>query len=183
MMSATVATRKRGGALGFWALIATQTQGAFSDNAFKLIIVLALPSFALGLSPERAEWIEGYGVFFSLLLFTLPWVLFPGFAGFLSDKFTKSRVIIWTKIWELCVMAVGLLAFINENVYLLFGMLFMMSMQSAFFQPREVRRGAGNDAGNAVVVGERRPEPDVDYRGHAGYGRCGSVAGCDFGRA
>ncbi len=134
-MSSLAPQRMRGSGLGFWALIATQFQGAFSDNAFKLLIIMALPAFAGGMSPAASEWMADYGTFFAMLLFTLPWVLFPGYAGFMGDKFMKRRVATWTKIWELCVVAVGLVAFINENVYLLFAMLFMMAMQSTFFSP------------------------------------------------
>ncbi len=134
-MSSTTTQRVRGSGLGFWALIVTQFQGAFSDNAFKLLIMLSLPTFALAQGTESSDWITRFGTGFALLLFTLPWVLFPGYAGYLGDRFMKSRVAAWTKIWELCVVAVGLLAFINENVYLLFAMLFLMAMQSTFFSP------------------------------------------------
>jgi acyl-[acyl-carrier-protein]-phospholipid O-acyltransferase/long-chain-fatty-acid--[acyl-carrier-protein] ligase len=134
-MTTTTAGKIRGGGTGFWALIATQFQGAFSDNAFKLLIILALPTFAMELGDQSAERVAKYGTYFAMLLFTLPWVLFPGYAGYMGDRFTKSRVASWTKIWELCVVAVGLVAFINQNIFMLFAMLFMMAMQSTFFSP------------------------------------------------
>jgi len=134
-MSATTTQRVRGSSFGFWSLIVTQFQGAFSDNAFKLLIILALPTFAAGLGEQSAEGVAKYGTYFAMLLFTLPWVLFPGYAGYLGDRFMKCRVASWTKIWELCVVAVGLVAFINESIFLLFAMLFMMAMQSTFFSP------------------------------------------------
>jgi hypothetical protein len=67
--------RPRGGLLGFWALIATQFQGAFSDNALKwLMSFLILES---SVSRERRDFLF---ILVVPLVFAIPFVAFsiPG---------------------------------------------------------------------------------------------------------
>ena len=65
----------RGGLLGFWALIVTQFQGAFSDNAMKwLVSFLVLES---GVSREQRDFLF---VLVVPMVFAIPFLLFsiPG---------------------------------------------------------------------------------------------------------
>ena len=65
----------RAGLLGFWALIATQFQGAFSDNALKwLVSFLVLES---SISREQRDFLF---VLVVTLLFAIPFLVFsiPG---------------------------------------------------------------------------------------------------------
>ncbi|MBN2308046.1 MAG: MFS transporter, partial [Candidatus Hydrogenedentes bacterium] len=114
---------------GFWALIATQFQGAFNDNAFKFIIIFSLPAIL-----TDPGW-QGRVTPFSSFLFTIPWILFAGFAGAVGDRYSKRTVAIATKYWEVGVMVFGLVAFWLRSPSLIWAMLFMMAMQSAFFSP------------------------------------------------
>ena len=136
-MSATTAeggrAERSGGLSGFWALIATQFQGAFNDNAFKFIIIFSLPAI-LANQEWGVQW-ERRITPLSTFLFTVPFVLFPGYAGTLGDRFSKRTVAIATKYWELLVMMVGLAAFVLREPLLIWAMLFMMAMQSTFFSP------------------------------------------------
>ena len=121
---------------GFWALIITQFQGAFNDNAFKLLICYFLLRASLGTgSDAQDEALATQISSLAALLFAVPWILFPGYAGALADRFSKQKVTVWTKYWELLVMVVGFVAFRLGSTTLLWTMLFMMSMQSAFFSP------------------------------------------------
>jgi len=120
---------------GFWALVATQFQGAFNDNLFKTIIVLFLIQ-------EAMRWGKGAGesgtaaiAGFATVLFSLPFVLFPGFAGALADRFSKRHVSIMTKYWEVGVMALSFVAFILGSTAMVWALLFLMAMQSTFFSP------------------------------------------------
>ncbi len=112
--------------LGFWALLMTQFQGAFSDNVYKLIIIFYAKTL-----------VEDTGSVTSLAtaVFNLPWLLFPAIAGALGDRFSKKRVTVWTKIWELGVMSMGVIAVFFSSPVLLFFTLFLMAMQSTFFSP------------------------------------------------
>lgn len=117
----------RSGEGGFWALIATQFQGAFNDNAFKVIVVFLVP-----LLVNRADYPVTALAF---LIFNIPYLLFPSYAGYLADRFSKQRVAVFTKYWEVLVMAMGLVAFLLKSPACLWVTLFLLATQSAFFSP------------------------------------------------
>ncbi|MBI4460048.1 MAG: MFS transporter [Acidobacteria bacterium] len=113
----------------FWSLFATQFQGAFSDNAFKNLVVFFI--LGMGLSPAgRDTLIPVVGA-----LFALPFILFSMAGGYLADRYSKRSVTVWTKIGEIAVMALGLLALLSGRLPFLLGVVFLMSAQSAFFGP------------------------------------------------
>ena len=120
-------------ARGFWALIATQFQGAFNDNLYRFIIVFYM--IALYATPETKESVSMQLTALGTILFSVPYLAFPGLAGALADRFSKRTITIATKFWEVGVMAVGLYAFYHGSPKLIFFMLYMMFMQSAFFSP------------------------------------------------
>jgi acyl-[acyl-carrier-protein]-phospholipid O-acyltransferase/long-chain-fatty-acid--[acyl-carrier-protein] ligase len=72
------------------------------------------------------------------LVFALPFVLFSGFAGFLSDRFKKTPIIVLAKYAEILVMFLGMLGFLYYTQLGELGtwtVLFLMGTQSAFFGP------------------------------------------------
>ncbi len=84
-----------------------------------------------GSRPQDMQWI-------AMFVFALPFLLFSGLAGFLSDRFSKRRVIVWSKVAEIAVMLLGMAAFALHDVVGLAGamaVLFLMGLQSAFFGP------------------------------------------------
>jgi acyl-[acyl-carrier-protein]-phospholipid O-acyltransferase/long-chain-fatty-acid--[acyl-carrier-protein] ligase len=62
---------------GFWYLIATQFQGAFSDNAYKNIVTLVAVSTAV--TPQQ----ESQRISLAGTIFILPFLLFSMYGGFL----------------------------------------------------------------------------------------------------
>ena len=83
----------RGRLLGFWALIATQFQGAFSDNALKwLVSFLVLES---SISRERRDFLF---VLVVPLVFAVPFLIFSIPGGYLADRYSKRSVTQWTKL-------------------------------------------------------------------------------------
>src|SRR5450432_3945393 len=81
---------------GFWALIVTQFQGAFSDNVVKnLVVFVALFGTSLTLAEKNSygEWITA--------VFSLPFILFSMAGGFLADRFSKRSVMLGVKVFEL----------------------------------------------------------------------------------
>jgi 1-acyl-sn-glycerol-3-phosphate acyltransferase len=111
----------------FW----TQFFGAFNDNIFKnaLVIFITMKAYSLGsVSSEQMVAVCG-GVFI------LPFFLFSATAGQVADKFSKSRLVTWVKVWEILVMVIGAYGFVANNVILLLITLFFMGMHSAFFGP------------------------------------------------
>ena len=114
---------------GFWALIATQAQGAFSDNLFRWIIVYIL------LGTTATATIEDSGKITAIagMLFAVPFFLFVGIFGAISDRFSKQRVIVVLKFVEVFIMAAGGLAILTQNPVFLWIALLLMATQSAQF--------------------------------------------------
>ncbi|MAT14138.1 MAG: hypothetical protein CMJ46_02595 [Planctomyces sp.] len=115
----------------FWGMTITQFLGAFNDNLFKQLILLFCLDLAGG---DRYQTIAA-------ALFALPFVLFSGFAGFLADKHSKRKIIVLSKVAEIVVMALGLIAFAmgflgtETLLWMLLIVLAFMGIQSAFFGP------------------------------------------------
>lgn len=123
------APERDGGGRGFWCLFATQFQGAFSDNVYKFVVLLLIAG--MDFSRGQRQWLTAL----VMGLFALPFVLFSMSGGFLADRFSKRSVVIGTKVAEIAVMSLALLGFWTGNVYLLVGIVFLMSAQSALFGP------------------------------------------------
>jgi acyl-[acyl-carrier-protein]-phospholipid O-acyltransferase/long-chain-fatty-acid--[acyl-carrier-protein] ligase len=115
---------------GFWGLIATQFQGAFSDNALKwLVSFLVLES---GVSREQRDFLF---VLVVPLVFAIPFLLFSIPGGYLADRYSKRSVTIWTKLLELLTMGFATYALWLGNLELSAVALFFMCAQEAIFGP------------------------------------------------
>jgi acyl-[acyl-carrier-protein]-phospholipid O-acyltransferase/long-chain-fatty-acid--[acyl-carrier-protein] ligase len=113
---------------GFWSLFVTQFQGAFSDNLFKFLVVFLITGTLA--EAERDNYIT-----ITLLVFSLPFILFSMAAGFLADRYPKRSVVIGTKGLEIAVMLLGTVGLWLQSLPFLIGVIFLMSVQSAFFSP------------------------------------------------
>jgi acyl-[acyl-carrier-protein]-phospholipid O-acyltransferase/long-chain-fatty-acid--[acyl-carrier-protein] ligase len=118
----------------FGGMAATQFLGAFNDNLFKqLILLLATPTaaeLAAGTTTDR----QGEAQF----VFAASFLIFSGFAGYLSDRYSKRPIVILAKVAEIAVMLMGMVGFLLFDTIGLSGMLFvlfLMGTQSAFFGP------------------------------------------------
>ena len=115
--------------LGFWSLIATQFQGAFNENALKfLVIYLILALETDHAQRDRLEALVGF-------LFAAPFILFSLTGGYLADRFSKRTVTIRTKIFEVGVMLVAVLALHGPNFPLALAAIFLACTQGALFGP------------------------------------------------
>ena len=114
---------------GFWALILTQFQGAFSDNVLKWLAISLIAG--LGLSAvKRDELVAVVGA-----LFSLPFILFSMAGGFLADRYSKRTVTIGVKGFEILVMLLVLAGLVTNHLFLTIGCVFLMEVHSAFFGP------------------------------------------------
>src|ERR1700691_1577553 len=86
---------------GFWALIATQFQGAYSDNILRNLLLAMIVGMGLR-SDERDTFVS-----IVTFLFSMPFVLFSMTGGWLADHFSKRQVTIWTKVMEIASMVVA----------------------------------------------------------------------------
>lgn len=120
---------------GFWGMTITQFLGAFNDNLFKqLVLLLSIVGVDEAHKAEAADsqWLP-------MLMFALPFLLFTGYAGFLSDRFSKRTIVVLCKVAEIAVMFLGAVALAmyaaNGAMWPLYAVLFLMAAQSAFFGP------------------------------------------------
>src|SRR5450830_1979 len=109
----------------------TQFLGAFNDNVFKTALITLVAFHASSLSSIDGRTLA------TLLpgLFILPFFLFSSTAGQIADKFEKSRIIRYVKVFEICIMLFASTGFFLHNIGLLAIALFMLGMHSTIFGP------------------------------------------------
>ena len=115
--------------LGFWSLIVTQFQGAFNENALKFLVIYLI----LALEHDRAR--RELLVLLVGLLFAAPFILFSLAGGYLADRFSKRRVTIWTKVFEIGVMLLAVISLIGPSFPLALAAIFLVCTQGAVFGP------------------------------------------------
>jgi acyl-[acyl-carrier-protein]-phospholipid O-acyltransferase / long-chain-fatty-acid--[acyl-carrier-protein] ligase len=125
------AIRSPGGRLGgFWSLIVTQFQGAFSDNALKWLVGFLV--LGLGLPQQKRDFLF---VLVVPLLFAVPFLLFSMAGGYLADRFSKRSVTIALKCIEIAVMGLATAGLALGRIELSALALFLLSTQAALFGP------------------------------------------------
>ncbi len=123
----------------FAGVVVTQFLGAFNDNYFKQMLLLKCVEFERTTKEQLGEGIDLQP--YAMVAFALPFVLLSGLGGYVSDRFSRQRVIVWCKVGEIAVMACSLLVLlmvdlsIRTQLMLLIGVLGLMGGQSAIFGP------------------------------------------------
>jgi MFS family permease len=114
----------------FAPFFATQALGAFNDNAFRNALVM-LVAFHMGLGDHAVALYTNLAP----ALFILPFFLFSASAGQLAEKYEKTRIIRYVKLFEIAAMGLALYGFLTHNIGLLLLVLFLMGVHSATFGP------------------------------------------------
>ncbi|MEY2151365.1 MFS transporter [Rhodanobacter sp. 115] len=114
----------------FAPFFCTQALAAFNDNAFRNALLM-LVAFQLGLDDHAASLYTNLAP----ALFIVPFFLFSATAGQLAEKFEKTRIIRWVKLFEILAMVIAAAGFITHHVALLLVVLFMMGVHSTVFGP------------------------------------------------
>ena len=110
----------------FLGMTVAQFLGAFNDNLFKQVVLLAcLDVPANGATNQTIAQI----------LFAAPFVLFSGLAGFLSDRMSKRQIVFLCKLAEVAIVAVGTWTVSRGWLPGSLAILFLMGTHSAFFGP------------------------------------------------
>lgn len=115
----------------FLPFFCTQFLGAFNDNVYKNALIIMLAFHAATLTTLSS----GTLVNLCAGLFILPFFLFSATAGQLADKYEKSRIIRYVKLFEIGIMVVGAAGFFLQNLALLIGALFLLGLHSTIFGP------------------------------------------------
>jgi acyl-[acyl-carrier-protein]-phospholipid O-acyltransferase/long-chain-fatty-acid--[acyl-carrier-protein] ligase len=114
---------------GFWSLIITQFQGAFSVNAFRYLLTFMVLSMGFE-RVERDKLVSLVGLFFAV-----PFVLFSMTGGFLADRYSKRQVTIATKVIELAAMSLAVVALGTKLLSFQLAILLLIATQAALFGP------------------------------------------------
>ncbi len=105
-----------------------QFLGALNDNVFKfLTIYLLIDVTNVSNSSGILFWIG--------VVYVLPFLLFSSLGGTLADRFSKQKLIIYLKLLEVVVMALGIPAYYFKSPAACYSIVFLMSAQSALFGP------------------------------------------------
>jgi len=114
---------------GYVALMATQFLGTLNDNLFKVVVSL----LAVGAVAEQQS---GGGVLsLATVMVIFPYLLLSGYAAYLADSRPKRTTIIWTKLAELALTGLILVAFRLDSLSMMIVLLFLIATQSTFFAP------------------------------------------------
>jgi acyl-[acyl-carrier-protein]-phospholipid O-acyltransferase/long-chain-fatty-acid--[acyl-carrier-protein] ligase len=119
----------RSGRRGFWALIATQFQGAFSDNILRNLLL----SMIVGMNLAKTE----RETFVSIVtfLFSVPFLILSMPGGWLADRFSKRQITIWTKVMEFGSMLLATAGLATHTLGLSLAALTLVASQAALFGP------------------------------------------------
>jgi len=110
----------------FW----TQALGAFNDNAFRNAMIM-LVAFQMSLDDKTVSLYTNLAP----ALFILPYFLFSATAGQLAEKYEKSRIIRYVKLFEIAAMVIAAIGFYTHHTALLLVVLFLMGLHSTTFGP------------------------------------------------
>jgi acyl-[acyl-carrier-protein]-phospholipid O-acyltransferase/long-chain-fatty-acid--[acyl-carrier-protein] ligase len=114
---------------GFWSLIVTQFQGAYSDNILRNLLLSMI--VGMGLSRNERETFVSVVTF----IFSVPFILLSMPGGWLADHFSKRQISIWTKLMELASMAVATVGLATHSLALSLAALTLVASQAALFGP------------------------------------------------
>jgi acyl-[acyl-carrier-protein]-phospholipid O-acyltransferase/long-chain-fatty-acid--[acyl-carrier-protein] ligase len=108
----------------FASMVGVYFAGTLNDNFCRqCIMILAV---AQGLA-----YLQGY----ITILFTLPFVIFAAYAGFLSDRFSKRSVIIAVKLVSLIAYIIGAAGLYFMNWPIILVTVFILGIQATVFSP------------------------------------------------
>lgn len=119
------------GSRRFLPLFIVQFLGAFNDNVFRFAL-LTLISYKLASELDTQASVLNI---IAAGIFILPFFLFSGTGGLLADKYQKHRLIRYIKLFEIMIMLLAAVAFINSELWLLLLCLGLTGLQSALFGP------------------------------------------------
>lgn len=116
--------------------LAVQALNAFNDNFVKMLIIAFAGAVAHG--TDLGDSMQVYlGA-----IFALPYVLFAPLAGWLSDRYSKQRVIFWMQVLQVIVFITFIAALWLRQPMLTLSLcllsFFLLASQAAFFSPAKM---------------------------------------------
>lgn len=106
----------------------TQFFGALNDNVYKFLSVFLLIDIkGVSHSSEILFWVG--------IICVLPFLLFSTSGGIFADRFSKQKIIVAMKLFEVFITIGAILSFAYRSPFGIYSMLFLLSAQSAIFGP------------------------------------------------
>lgn len=121
----------------FWAMTWTAFFGAFNDNLYEQLLLLTVISMTAATAAATHES-GNDGQFLVQFVFAIPFVIFSGFAGTISDRNSKRTIVILTKWAEIAVTLLGVVAFLLIpwiGTSGIIAVLFLLTTHSTFYGP------------------------------------------------
>ena len=117
----------------FLPLFISQTSAIFVDNLYRNAFLLLI-FYTSALAQFDISVKYNYGIISASML-TLPFFIFSSIAGDLSDKLSKSRLIVFFKFCELVILILGCYAVFTNSINLMLASIFLLGTHSAFLSP------------------------------------------------
>lgn len=118
-------------ALNFRGLFWTQCLGAFVDNYYKSFLMVWIVYHL----PADTHHDIKLLITISSALFIIPFFIFSSIAGELSAKYEKTKLIQFTKWWEVGLVLMSIVSFWSQSLPWMMTILFLLGTQAAFFGP------------------------------------------------
>lgn len=123
-MSTPNDARPRGTRRKFAAMVGVYFVGTLNDNFYRQCAMLL--AVAGGLA-----YLQSY----IMILFTLPFIIFAAYAGFMADRFSKRSVVICVKLASLFAYMLGIIGFYLNNWAIILITVFILGLQATLFSP------------------------------------------------
>ena len=122
--------------LSMTLVLLVQSLNAFNDNFVKMLLIAFAGAVAHG--TDLGDSMQVYlGAIFSV-----PYILFAPLAGWLSDRYSKQRVIVWMQVVQVLVFASFIAALwlhqASLTLWLSLAAFFLLATQAAFFSPAKM---------------------------------------------
>lgn len=115
---------------GFWNLMFTQFQGAFSDNALKWLVVFPVLASAVLSNGQKDGFIAH-----ASQMFAIPFLLLSTVGGWLADRCSKRSVMIGVKLGEVGIMLFAAYGLWIGSQPLQLAAICLMGVHSTIFAP------------------------------------------------
>ncbi|WP_437224917.1 MFS transporter [Planctomicrobium sp. SH661] len=113
----------------FWGMTLTQFLAVFNDNFYKQTVMLS----CVMMEKETPGTWKNQAL--ATIVFSLPFILFSGYCGFLADRFSKRTIIVVSKLAEIGIMLLAMVAFHTNHWGLMFFVLFLLGIHSTLYAP------------------------------------------------
>ena len=123
-MSAPNDTRPQNSRRKFTAMVGVYFVGTLNDNFCRQCAMLLAVAGGL-------VYLQSYIMF----LFTLPFIVFAAYAGFLADRFSKRSVVISVKLVSLIAYVLGIIGFYLNSWAIILITVFILGLQATVFSP------------------------------------------------